>query len=99
MPCQAETETDAPDYLASPASHTLTVSPPETRRLPSALKLTLQNGSMRPLRERSSWPFSTSHTLIELSQLAEAKRLPSALKLTLLIWPGCPLREGISLPA
>ena len=52
-------------------------------RLPSGLNATLLTIWVCPLRARTSWPVSASHTFAVLSTLPEAMRLPLGLVLRL----------------
>ena len=69
-------------------------------RLPSGLNATLVTTSVCPLRTRTSWPFSASHTFTVSSDTAvpETMRLPSGLNATLDTSSVCPLRVRTSWP-
>ena len=64
-----------------------------TMRWPSGLNATQYTAAVCPLRTRSSWPFSASHTFAVWSTLPVTMRLPSGLNATLLT-PACvPLED------
>jgi hypothetical protein len=66
------------------------IGPPETIRLPFALKVRLTTPAEWPLRVKTFWPVAVSQSLIVRSKLAVASRRPSGLKTAQVasaVWP------------